>query len=106
MDIARPAEVKNRRKRRRIIYWGGGAAAILLVTLGLSRLDSAAPRVERATVWTDVVKRGNMLRQVRGLGTLVPEEIRWIPAATDGRVERIVICLLYTSDAADDTSEV
>ena len=45
-------------------------------------------RVERATVWTDVVKRGNMLRQVRGLGTLVPEEIRWIPAATDGRVER------------------
>lgn len=91
MDIARPAEERTRRKRRRIIYWSAGAAAILLVTLGLSRLESAAPRVERATVWTDVVKRGNMLRQVRGLGTLVPEEIRWIPAATDGRVERIVI---------------
>jgi HlyD family secretion protein len=91
MDIARPAEVKNRRRRRRILYWGAGVAVILLVTLGLSRLESAAPRVERATVWTDVVKRGNMLRQVRGLGTLVPEEIRWIPAATDGRVERIVI---------------
>ena len=91
MDIARPAEEQTRRKRRRIAYWAAGAAAILLVTLGLSRLESAAPRVERATVWTDVVKRGNMLRQVRGLGTLVPEEIRWIPAATDGRVERIVI---------------
>ncbi len=74
-----------------MLYWAAGAVAILLVTLGLSRLESAAPRVERATVWTDVVKRGNMLRQVRGLGTLVPEEIRWIPAATDGRVERIVI---------------
>ena len=91
MDIARPAEERNRRTRRRMLYWGAGAVAILLVTLGLSRLESAAPRVERATVWTDVVKRGNMLRQVRGLGTLVPEEIRWIPAATDGRVERIVI---------------
>ena len=91
MDIARPAEERARNKRRRIAYWVAGAAAVLLVTLGLSRLESAAPRVERATVWTDVVKRGNMLRQVRGLGTLVPEEIRWIPAATDGRVERIVI---------------
>jgi len=91
MDIARPAEERNRRKRRRILYGAAGVVAILLVTLGLSRLESAAPRVERATVWTDVVKRGNMLRQVRGLGTLVPEEIRWIPAATDGRVERIVI---------------
>jgi HlyD family secretion protein len=91
MDIARPPEERARRKRRRVIYWSAGAVAILLVTLGLSRLESAAPRVERATVWTDVVKRGNMLRQVRGLGTLVPEEIRWIPAVTDGRVEQIVI---------------
>ena len=91
MDIARPPEERARRKRRRVIYWSAGVVAILLVTLGLSRLESAAPRVERATVWTDVVKRGNMLRQVRGLGTLVPEDIRWIPAATDGRVERIVI---------------
>jgi HlyD family secretion protein len=91
MDIARPPEERARRRRRRVIYWSAGVVAILLVTLGLSRLESAAPRVERATVWTDVVKRGNMVRQVRGLGTLVPEEIRWIPAVTDGRVERIVI---------------
>jgi HlyD family secretion protein len=61
------------------------------VTLGLSRLKPAAPSVERSTVWTDTVKRGLMVRQVRGLGTLVPEEIRWIPALTEARVERIVV---------------
>lgn len=62
--------------------------AIPLVTWGLSRLKPAAPSVERATVWLDTVKRGPMLRQVRGLGTLVPEDILWIPATTDGRVEQ------------------
>jgi HlyD family secretion protein len=60
------------------------------VTFGLSRLRPAAPSVDRATVWTDEVKRGPMLREVRGLGTLVPEDIRWIPAQTDSRVDRIV----------------
>ena len=65
--------------------------AVALLTLGLSRLKPAAPSVERATVWIDTVKRGPMLRQVRGLGTLVPEDIRWIPATTMGRVERIVL---------------
>ena len=64
---------------------------MLLITLGLSRLKPAAPSVERATVWIDTVKRGPMLREVRGLGTLVPEDIRWIPATTQGRVERIVL---------------
>jgi len=58
------------------------------VSWGLSRLKPAAPSVERATVWLDTVKRGPMLRQVRGLGTLVPEDILWIPATTDGRVEQ------------------
>lgn len=62
--------------------------AVPLVTWGLSRLKPAAPGVERATVWLDTVKRGPMLRQVRGLGTLVPEDILWIPATTDGRVEQ------------------
>jgi len=59
------------------------SAAVLLlggVTLGLSRLRPAAPTVDRATVWTDEVKRGPMLREMRGLGTLVPEDIRWIAA--------------------------
>jgi len=62
--------------------------AVPLVTWGLSRIKPAAPGVERATVWLDTVKRGPMLRQVRGLGTLVPEDILWIPATTDGRVEQ------------------
>src|SRR5262245_41690158 len=79
-----------RQKRiRRIAYGSVGVVAILLITLGLSRLKPAAPLVEGA--WIDTVKRGDFNRQVRGLGTLVPEEIRWIPAETEGRVERRVL---------------
>ncbi len=63
--------------------------ALALVTFGVSRLKPAAPSVERGTVWVDTVKRGPMLRQVRGPGTLVPEEVRVVAAATEGRVERI-----------------
>ena len=90
MDIARPSGAKDRR-RRRLIYGGVGIVLIALVSLGISRLKPASPTVERSTVWVDTVKRGPMLRQVRGLGTLVPEEIRWIPAATEGRVDRILV---------------
>jgi RND family efflux transporter MFP subunit len=89
MDIPRSAEVKLQRKRRRIIYGVLGAIVVLAATLGLTRLKPAAPTVERSTIWTDTVKRGPMLRQVRGRGSLVPEEIRWIPAESDARVERI-----------------
>ena len=64
---------------------------VALVTMGLSRLKPAAPGVDRSTVWIDTVKRGPMLRQVRGLGTLTPVDIQWIPAATDGRVEKIPV---------------
>lgn len=91
MDVARPSSVARRKKIRRAIYAGGAVLALLLITLGLSRLKPAAPTVERATVWVDTVKRGSMLRQVRGLGTLVPEETRWIPATTEGRVEKWVL---------------
>jgi HlyD family secretion protein len=91
VDIARPASVAHARKMRRIAYGVGAAVAVLLITLGLSRLKPAAPEVERSTVLVDTVKRGQLLRQVRGLGTLVPEDIRWIPAVTEGRVERIVL---------------
>lgn len=91
MDIARPASVIEDKKRRQRLLVGGGIAALLLVTLGLSQLEPAAPSVEKATVWTDTVKRGPMLREVRGLGTLVPEDIRWIPAQSEGRVEKIVL---------------
>jgi HlyD family secretion protein len=90
MDIARPSQARQKRIRR-IVYCGTGLAAVLLITLGLSRLKPAAPKVDRATLVIEAVKRGPMLRQVRGLGTLVPEEIRWIPATTEGRVERIVV---------------
>ena len=88
MDIPRKSAAR-RRYLRRILYTLIGAAVILSTTLGLSRLKPAAPSVERATVWIDTVKRGSMLRQVRGLGTLVPKEVRWIPATAEGRVERI-----------------
>ncbi|HKB70214.1 MAG TPA: HlyD family efflux transporter periplasmic adaptor subunit [Thermoanaerobaculia bacterium] len=88
MDIPRDT---RKPRRRRIIFAGVGALALLAVTLGLRRLKPAAPTVDRATLWIDVAKRGEMLRQVRGTGTLVPEVIRWIPAATDGRVEKILV---------------
>jgi HlyD family secretion protein len=90
MDKPRP-DLSRKRRTRRILLGGAGLAAVLLITLGLSRLAPAAPQVEKGSVWIDTVKRGPMLRQVRGLGTLVPEEIRWIPATTEGRVERIVV---------------
>ncbi len=89
MDIQRIG-VGRAKRIRQIIYGGVALVVILLITLGLSRLEPAAPNVERATVWVDTVKRGSMLRQVRGSGTLVPVEVRWIPAQTEGRVERRV----------------
>jgi HlyD family secretion protein len=91
VDIQRPASVARNKKIRRIVFAVVALVAIGLITLALSRLKPAAPTVERSTVWLDTVKRGPMVRQVRGLGTLVPEEIRWIPAVTDGRVERIIV---------------
>jgi len=90
MDISRPSNLRQKRIRR-AIYGTLAALLLLLITLGLSRLRPAAPGVERATLWIDTVKRGPMVRQVRGLGTLVPEDIRWIPATTQGRVERILL---------------
>jgi HlyD family secretion protein len=90
MDIARP-DVARKKRFRRVAYGSGSVVAMLLVTVGISRLEPAAPGVDRATLWIDTVKRGPMVRQVRGLGTLVPEEIRWIPATTMGRVERVLL---------------
>lgn len=89
MDIPRESQAKKKRIKR-ILAGVGAVAIIALVTVWLSGLEPAARSVERETVWTDTVKRGEMLRQVRGPGTLVPEEIQWISAATEGRVERIV----------------
>ncbi len=87
MDIPRKSQARKRLIRRVLI------GVILLGAIGgiswyLQRLQPAAPSVDRATVWIDTVKRGEMIRQVRGIGTLVPLEIRWLPAVTDGRVEQ------------------
>src|SRR5271167_854639 len=90
MDIARPSNARRKRIKQ-VAYAGVGLVAVLLITLGLSKLKPAAPSVEGATVWRDAVKRGPMLRQVRGLGTLVPEDIRWIAAQTDAHVDKWVL---------------
>src|SRR5688572_791711 len=91
VDIARPATVAKRKKMRRILLAAIGVVLIGGVTYAVSRLKPAAPGVERAAVWVDTVKRGPMLRLVRGSGTLVPEEIRWIASTTSGRVERKIL---------------
>ncbi len=88
MDIARPEEEKRRRRLRRYVYAGAGLLLVVVITAALSRLKPAAPTVDRSTIWTDTVKRGPMLRDVRGLGSLEPETIWVIPAAADGRVEK------------------
>ena len=90
MDIARPSNARQKRIKQ-AGYAGVALVAVVLVSVGLSRLKPAAPTVERAVVWPDSVKRGPMVRQVRGLGTLTPEDIRWIPATTQGRVEKIIL---------------
>jgi HlyD family secretion protein len=90
MDIPRPNVAAKKRKRRIIIISAVGVG-VVLATFALSRLKPAVPSVDRSTVWIDTVKRGPMVRQVRGLGTLVPEEIRWIPTNTEGRVEKIIV---------------
>ncbi|MFN7978853.1 MAG: HlyD family efflux transporter periplasmic adaptor subunit [Vicinamibacterales bacterium] len=93
MDIQRPAAVAQQKKRKRILVGVAAVLAVAAVSVVLARLKPAAPTVERSTVWIDTVKRGSMLRQVRGLGTLVPvdEARRWLPSATQGRVERIIL---------------
>jgi len=90
MDIQRPDQSKAKRKKR-IIIGVVIAVAVAGISVILARLKPAAPTVERNLVWIDEVKRGQMLRQVRGLGTLVPEEIQWIAARTQGRVDKIIL---------------
>ena len=90
MDVPR-AGVAKKKRQKRIIMISIVVLALIAATFGLSRLKPAVPGVDRSTVWIDTVKRGPMVRQVRGLGTLVPEEIRWIAARTEARVDKIVI---------------
>ncbi len=90
MDISRP-DLARRKKRRHVVFGVSAVMAVVSITVGVSRMEPAAPRVDRGTLYLDTVQRGSMMLQVRGSGTLVPEQIRWIPATTDGTVERIVI---------------
>ncbi|HEY6509003.1 MAG TPA: HlyD family efflux transporter periplasmic adaptor subunit [Vicinamibacterales bacterium] len=90
-DVIRDPAILKRKRLRQAILAALGGVAVVGVSLALARMEPAAPTVERATVLEDVVKRGSIVRQVRGPGTLVPEDTRWLPATTDGRVERILL---------------
>src|SRR3984957_21346793 len=91
MDVARP-ELKKQKRRRQIIWSAVGVVLLGTVTIAISRLKPAAPEVDRSAVWTDTVKRGQMVRQVRGLGSLIPSQefTRQIPAETEVTVVRIL----------------
>jgi HlyD family secretion protein len=91
VDIARSPAVAKKKKIKRAAMATSALVVIILITIGVSQLKPAAPSVDRAAVWVDTVKRGPMLRLVRGSGTLVPEDIRWINTNTQGRVERILL---------------
>jgi len=90
-DIARDPAILKRKKLRNALYAAVGVLVVIGVSIALARMEPAAPTVERDTVLTDTVKRGSIVRQHRGLGTLVPEDTRWLPSRTDGRVERILL---------------
>jgi HlyD family secretion protein len=87
MDVVRT----NKKKKRTPIYIAAGVIAAVAITVGVSQMEPAAPTVEDAAAWRDTVRRGDMLREVRGPGTLVPEQIRWIVAVTSGRVEQVFV---------------
>ncbi|HLM75222.1 MAG TPA: hypothetical protein VK459_21070, partial [Polyangiaceae bacterium] len=87
MDI--PRQQPARKRTTPLLAVAAGVIAIALVTLGLGRLRAAAPEVNRSELWIAAVQRGEMIRQIKGTGSLVPEEVRWITAETAGRVERI-----------------
>src|SRR5215471_20706174 len=92
MDIVRDASFKKKKRQKQTVMIVAGVLAIAGVTLGVTRLKPALQSVDINTVWPDTVKRGSMLRQVRGIGTLVPipDDVRLIPAETDVHVERIL----------------
>ncbi len=88
MDIIR--DTKPQKKRKKLV-WSIVGMGLLAMTIFVPKLlPTAAPSVDGATVWRDTVEFGTMIRQVRGPGTLIPEQMRWITAVTPGRIERIV----------------
>lgn len=103
MDIPRGEQVIKKKRRKRVLLTIVIILAIAGITLGVSKLKPAPPSVEATTVWLDTVKRGSMLRQTRGIGSLVPtpEAIRGIPAETDAQIERIY--MLAGTEVKSDT---
>lgn len=91
MDIKRPPKSKLKKRARTVVFIVLGLAAIVGITFALTRLKPAAPTLDRSTAVIDTVKRGQMVREVRGIGTLVPQLVRWVPAPADGRVEKIPV---------------
>jgi HlyD family secretion protein len=91
MDIKRPPKSKIKKKIRNAVMIVVGLTAIGGITYGLTKLKPALPTLERSTAVIETVKRGEMIRDVRGNGTLVPEVTRWVPAPAQGRVERILL---------------
>ncbi|MGH9970972.1 MAG: efflux RND transporter periplasmic adaptor subunit [Pyrinomonadaceae bacterium] len=91
MDIKRPAKSRLKKRIRTATLIVFGLVAIGGITFGLTKLKPAAPTLDRSTAVIDTVKRGEMKREVRGIGTLVPQLIRWVPAPADGRVERLLV---------------
>ena len=90
-DIVRDPAILKRKKLRHALYAAVGVLIVVAVSIALARMEPAAPTVDKATVLMDTVKRGSIIRQHRGLGTLVPEDTRWLPSRTNGRVERILL---------------
>jgi HlyD family secretion protein len=93
MDIVRDASYKKKKRQKQTLLIVVAVLAVAGVTLGVSRLKPALQSVDYTTIWPDTVKRGSMLRQVRGIGTLVPipDDVRLIPAETDVHIERILV---------------
>jgi HlyD family secretion protein len=91
MDVKRDPKILRMKKIRRAIIGGLAIIAVIVISVAVAQLKPAAPGVSATTLWFGTVKRGPMVREVHGAGTLVPEEIRWIPATTSGRVENIIL---------------
>src|SRR6516225_1204455 len=90
MDIQRKSNAKKKMIQRAVLMLVG-LIAVGAITLGLRHLQPAAPTADAATLWPGTVEQGDMIRQVRGLGTLVPEDIVWIPAVTDAHVDKLYL---------------
>jgi HlyD family secretion protein len=91
MDVKRDPKILRKKRIRQMAFLGVGVIAIVAISVAVMRLKPAAPSVPAGTVWVGSVQRGSFTREVHGAGTLVPEDLRWIPATTTGRVEEIVL---------------